>query len=126
MQPPATPALTATNDAPIIAAWADFRAGHIEMENLDDDAVGSGNPAEAAIWRKIDGAEAIIQQTPAKSPRGVAIKLWAALAQITTDRTEMTLVVRRDCENLVAIEQGMNWDARLILSAIQSLEAMEA
>ncbi|MGC1269945.1 MAG: hypothetical protein WA842_05030 [Croceibacterium sp.] len=121
-----TPAPTASTDAELIAAWADFRAGQIEMEDLDDDAVGSGNPAEAEIWRKIDGAEAIIQQTPAKSPRGAAIKLWVALAHITTDRTEMTLVVRRDRENLIAIEQGMDWDARLILSAIQSLEGMEA
>ena len=120
-------------DLAIQAAWERRQAAYRRYNALPhDDLNESFDPethmtaSERECWAIIDAAEAVIEETPASTPRAVAIKLWSALYHCVTGREDDEAITSGDIERVGAIAEDLDWNAKLIVSAIRSLEAMEA
>lgn len=100
-------------DAEIIAAWKRWREAFALSEQEPD-------------WSLIDAQEAIIHRTPARTPKGAAIKLWVALAHRWTSSDGEDACYRGDLNFIAATEHKCDWDERLLISALRSLEGMAA
>lgn len=121
---PAT-AITTGTDAVIEAAWQRRQATFAEYNALGDEwGQDPMHPEEARLWGIIDGAEEVIRSTVTTTPRGVAIQLWTALCHSITDRVDDAAATRGDLAHFYEIEQGQDWNARLVLAALRSLEGM--
>jgi len=110
-------ALMADGDQSLFAAWTRRQRAFAAMRS-------SGPEHEDDFWQIIDQAEGEIRAATASSPRGVAIQLTCALAHC-----ELTAAQSAEVETKTARaidDSAMNWDARLIVSALRSLETMEA
>lgn len=116
-------------DALLQRAWADRRAAYDRYNALpaddDWDEADGETPAGRAEWAKIDAAELTIRTAIASSPRGTAIQLWTALQHCISDRPDEAAVLRRDL-HWFDDDEARDWHVRLILSALRSLDAMEA
>lgn len=113
-------------DTAIIAAWEAFKAAHIDLDQMDDELLGTETKEEIAIWERVDAAEQIIFETPATSPQGIKCKLMVTLYHKLTQRVDSQALLAGLFEALEAKERGMEWPDRMILSAILSLRMMEA
>jgi hypothetical protein len=113
-------------DTAILTAWEAFKAAHIDMDQMDDELLGTETKEEIAIWERVDAAEQIIFETPATSPQGIKCKLLVALYHKLSQRVDSQALLAGLFEALEAKERGMDWPERLLFSAIQSLRAMEA
>jgi hypothetical protein len=115
-------------DAAILAAWERRKSAHMAIDALPDEQCGQcfDSPAEVVLWSAAEAAEAVICDTEARTPRGVAIKLMTALAHNLDDRDTSSAADRGDMPALMRFEERFEPDARMILSALRSLEAMEA
>jgi hypothetical protein len=128
--PATAPASAKGADAAILQAWATWQAGHREMRALQGDLPAEHGSAysveENRLWAIIDAAVERIRATTARSPRDVAIQLCIALCHtLTTDGAELALIEG----NTTAIHRTdaeQDWETRLTLAALRSLEAMEA
>jgi hypothetical protein len=114
------------NDIAIIAAWEAFKAAHTDLDQMDDDLLGTETEQENAIWNRVDAAEQIVLQTPATTPQGLQCKLMVALYHRLSQRIYSKALLAGLFEALEAKERGMDWPDRLLFSAIQSLRRMEA
>jgi hypothetical protein len=110
-------------DAAIIEAWRHREAAYAHFWTLPDNGHDHG---EQATWRIIDRAEEIIRLTEARSPEGMAIKLWVALSHSVGETEEDKAAVRGDLDWFVANDRGLNWNVRLLVSALRSLQMMGA
>ena len=118
---------TEANDAEIIGAWNTRHAAYDQFNALpfSDEPDTAQTPEERAQWAIIDATEETIRATIAASPHGAAIQLWTALQHDITDRQDEAAVLRRDLE-WFKDDKGQDWTIRLILSALRSLNAIEA
>ena len=110
-------------DTLIEQAWERRQAAYAGYHALPVDA---DTQAEAPYWSVIDAAEETIRSTTARTLRGVTIQLWVALDHSQWDRDESRLIQGADLEALLARDTALDWNARLMLSALRSLAAMEA
>ncbi len=114
------------NDDALEDAWTSHRAAMDALEAMDPDLLGCETDEENEIWSRVDAAQAFILDTAAKTPRGAEIKLWVALHHLAGRREDHDAIRRGDVAALDGGEKGMDWNARLVFSAIKSLRNMEA
>ena len=116
-----------STDTLIEQAWQTRRAAYDRYNALpfSEDPNVAETPEERAEWAIIDQIEETIRSTVASTPRGAAIQLWTALQHTVTSRPDEAAALRRDLQHF-QIEHHHDWDVRLILAALRSLEAMEA
>lgn len=129
------PARTATfsqtaakGDIEIEAAWQRRVQAYAEFQSLPDDAepvVDGYRPGERELWDVIDAAEEVIRSRVAKTPRGAMIQLWCVMYHSVTGRDEDAAVTRGDFAALDHADSTLDWNARLTLAALRSLQAME-
>ena len=118
----------AAADAQIEAAWQRRVEAYAEFQSLPDDAepvVDGYRPGERELWDVIDAAEEVIRSRVAKTPRGAMIQLWCVMYHSVTGRDEDAAVTRGDFAALDHADSTLDWNARLTLAAIRSLQAME-
>lgn len=119
------------NDAEILAAWERWREAHAVYDALpfaDEIGLepGTRTPDEAEQWGIIDEAQAVLATTKAATPEGAAIQLWVALWPSNHDGEVVRAIFRRDLAWFEANESDFDWDVRLILAALRSLQAQGA
>jgi len=111
-------------DAELVAAWERRKAAFACYNALPfADEPGGDEEAEKGLWAIIDAAEEVIYQTPAKTPDGVSFKLLASLGHTFTDKKHSDAANVGDLLALV-VEDGLDWNEKLILSALRSLKTM--
>lgn len=121
--------LKADPDAVLEAAWNRWRdaratynaapfANDVEDPAQHDAAVAEEN----RLWAIMDEAEETIRATPAKTPRGAQIQLWIALVGSIDTREQDEALTRGDLAAILATEDRLDWNARLIVAALHSLD----
>lgn len=119
---------SATRDIEIEAAWQRRVQAYAEFQSLPDDAepvVDGYRPGERELWDVIDAAEEVIRSRVAKTPRGAMIQLWCAMYHSVTSSDDEDAVTRGDFAALDRAEGSLDWNARLMLAAVRSLQLME-
>jgi hypothetical protein len=113
-------------DDAILSAWASYVAMRDTLDALPDDkpSIDEQVAFEAPYWAVCDVAENAILVTNATTPAGIAIKIKIALAHMLTSRTHDNALRNGDLATLADPE--LDWDRRVLVSALQSLEAMGA
>ena len=111
-------------DAAILSAWANYLAGRDTLDALPDDKESVDEQAafEAPYWAECDKAEMTILETEATTPAGIAVKIKIALAHMLTQRTHDNALRNGDLATLADPE--LDWDRRVLVSALRSLEGM--
>lgn len=62
----------------------------------------------------------------ATTPRGVMLQLWCAMYHTVTGREDDEALTRGDFAAIDRLDSGLDWNARLTLAALRSLQTMEA
>ena len=115
-------------DAALEQAW-DRRRAAMRVYNAlpyGEDETGRMSAEEARMWGIVDESEEFIRATPARTPRGAEIQLWASLAHSITSRGDDDAINRADLAHFVAKDRDLDWNVRLTLAALRSLHAMGA
>jgi hypothetical protein len=115
----AAPALAASGDADILAAWQRMVETRAAIDALGDDDVDRDN----ALWEAFGRDEKQIQSVVASSLIGAEIQLWCCLLHSVPTPDDEAAVIRRDFSWFVDRDSQQDWTARLIFSAIRSLRA---
>lgn len=123
--PVAALAATPAADAKIVAAWAEWQAARRALDEMDDDLLGCETEEENALWDRVNAAEATIHRTTATTPQGLSYKLWLNLDHSVTKRDHDAAVRSCNLPALVGMMRDLDWREQLIVSALQSLSAME-
>lgn len=84
----------------------------------------SMTPEEIRLWEIIDTAEEVIQSTTARTPHGASIQLWCALHYSILRREDDDAVTRGDLAAIDRHDSELDWNARLVLAALRSLQTM--
>jgi hypothetical protein len=124
---------TPAPDAAILNAWERRTAAYARYNALPSDVradptfsfADGMTDAERREWAIIDEAEADIVEAVATTPAGVAAQLWTALSHIVTERRHVEAVQRGDLVAMIAFNHELDWNEKLIVSALRSLYAME-
>lgn len=112
-------------DAAILSAWASYLAARDAVDALPDDCDREEQAAQQApYWAECSKAEATILEEVATTPAGAAIKVKIALAHMLTYRKHDSALRSGDLAALADPE--LDWGERVLVSALQSLEGMEA
>jgi hypothetical protein len=117
------------SDAAIEAAFERRQRAYAEYTALplDNEPVIDGyGPGERELWDVIDRAELEIRQTIATTPRGVMLQLWCAMYHSVSTGSEDEALTRADFSALDREDVQLDWNVRLMLAALRSLQAMEA
>lgn len=121
----------ATADAAILAAQERRATAYLAMAMLKPDCrsgTGCASTEELKLLREINVAEEILAASVATTPAGVQAQVWAGLyrtlscAKADDDRA----VLSGDLNHLEGLGAQLDWNTRLILSGLRSLQAMEA
>lgn len=117
-----------TPDASIMDALSSYREARATYNALPHSNVEGQDytPAELAEWARMDAAEAEIRHRIATTPKGVEAKLWLALMHTQALKDDDDAAAAGDLAYFQAKESDLEWNERLILSAIASLRAMQA
>ncbi len=118
-----------SGDAVIISAWKrrqDSYAAFIALPIYDGPVAAGYAPGERELWDIIDEAEEEIRSITATTPHGATIQLWCAMYHSITDRKGSDAVNRGDFAALDRMDGTLDWNARLMLAALRSLQSMEA
>ena len=122
----AVPALATDHDADIIAAWRTRKAAFARYNALPmADEAGDMPPSERAEWVIIDKAEETIRSSTAKTPRGVAVQLWAAFQHNLTKRADDEAAQSANLAYFTD-DSRFDWTERLAIAALHSLTAQGA
>lgn len=118
----------ANPDAAIVNAWSRRVEAWRQYNALPCDAEPETTKAEQAVWAIIDDAENEIRTAVARTPEGIAIQLWAALASLSASnyREDEEAVARRDLAHLESKAAGFEWGDRNVIAALRSLRGMES
>ena len=104
------------DDAALATAWREV----VGYRQALDRVAWEGALYDEMI-RPLDLAEMRIRETPAVTPRGAAIKLWLALLHTVEQTVEIRAVEARDLPALLRQDENLDWNARLIVSALRYL-----
>lgn len=111
-------------DAAIIDAWNRRVAAHAMISGGE---VDGRDAALAPYWAIVDECDKLIHTTQATTPKGVAVQIWTALHNSSAYvRDEEQAILRMDLEYLTAHAGSFDWDARSLVAALRSLQAMGA
>ena len=124
----ASEAKGATPDAAIEAAWQRRVEAYAIYNALPADTgpvVGGYAPGEREQWHIIDDAEEVIRSSVATTPRGAMIQLWCAMFHSVTGREQDDALTRGDFAAIDRLDGNLDWNARLVLAALRSLQSME-
>jgi hypothetical protein len=121
-------------DADILRAWERRKAAFKRYNSLPMDVDTDPTfdrkdhmtDAERAEWAVIDAAEAEIVTATATTPSAIAAQLWTALSHTLSERRHDEAAQKGDLAAMLTFEGELEWTERLILSALRSLNAMEA
>lgn len=116
-------------DATIEAAFERRQQAHAAFNALPTDnqpVIDGYGPGERVLLDIIEFAEEEIRQTVATTPRGVMLQLWCAMYSSITKSDAETALTRADFEVVEQIDGKLEWNVRLVLAALRSLQAMEA
>jgi len=111
----------ATAPSPLAAQWEIDRQILHEIDIFPDHS----DDATEHLWAKISTAETIILDNPALTVRDVIAKLKVSLLHSGADGWVDAALIADDDETLIARADELDFTPRLIVSAIQSLVAME-
>lgn len=112
-------------DAAILSAWAGYLAARAALDALPDAYESEAQEAlETEYWAKCSKAEATILEEVATTPAGAAIKVKTALVHMLTYRKHDAALRAGDLAALADPE--LDWSERVLVSALHSLEGMEA
>lgn len=124
-----TAAFAKEGDAVIEASFARRQAAYATYNALppDSGAVVNGyGPGERELWDIIDEAEEVIRSHVATTPRGAMIQLWCAMYHSVSGREDDEAITRGDFGALARLDGTLDWNVRLMLAALRSLQSMEA
>jgi len=119
-------------DAAMQIAWERRKAAFARYNALpfadDTEAAPAGimTPAERECWDVIDSAERTIERSTATTPQAVAYQLWCAVSHTTSDRAQEAAAIQGDLATMTALHGELDWNTKLIVAAIRSLQAIEA
>ncbi|GAA5049740.1 hypothetical protein GCM10023208_08170 [Erythrobacter westpacificensis] len=116
-------AIAADADAGILEAWERWVAARTAINVLPVSYDEWDTREENRLWQLVDKAEEDIRRAKAATKDGAAIQLWIALAHSLETLRQDELIATR---NLAAFEQDdpdFDWNVRLLLAALRSLEA---
>ena len=106
-----------TSADPVLTAFERWQANHAARKLLASDA------GDANLWPIIEAAEEEIRAGIATTPQGIAAMLWVALAHSPAAEDELA-ATRADLAWYEAQGDALDWNVRLTVSAIRSLQAM--
>jgi hypothetical protein len=111
----------AAPDADILAAFAKRCTAY---EGVTHPAASTKH--DDAAWNEINEVERFLELCQAQTPRGVELQLWAALSHLIDDHPAGVEArsYQADLACFVGMKDALDWPARLIVSALQSLRAM--
>jgi hypothetical protein len=112
----------ASADVGIIAAWERWVAARTAFNALPLQYDEWHEQEENRLWRLTDQAEEDIREAKANTKEGAAIQLWIALAHSLETRRQDDLIIARDLPAIEQEEQAFDWNIRMIVSALRSLE----
>ena len=104
----------------ISEAWQLLTSAHRVLRSLPASA------DDRQLWQIIDPAEVTIQSGIAANIDDVAIQLKVSLLHTLPNREDEAVVLWGDVKSLNECSADIDWNARLVLSALRSLEAMGA
>lgn len=104
----------------ISEAWQLLTSAHRVLRSLP------GSADDRQLWQIIDPAEIAIQSGIATGPDDVVIQIKLALLHTLPIRDDEAVVLWGDVNSLSDRDTEFDWNARLMLSALRSLEAMGA
>lgn len=107
-------------DADLIDAFDRRREAQLAFLALPND----GNDAAVNLDDQVAMCETFAQLALASTLRGVEIQLWITLSHLVSDPEHDRRTYIADIEYFGLIEKSLDWPARLVLAAIQSLRAM--
>ena len=117
-------------DAAIFNAWNRRQAASRDYNALPfadyEDCHGAYTPEEQAVLDIIDAAEEEIRSSIAATPQGIALQLWVALHALVTQRDDNRAANEADLEYFEHKGEEADWNVRMIVAAIRSLQNMEA
>lgn len=126
---PVAPAIANEGDAVIEAAFARRQAAYATYNALPPDsgpAINGYGPGERELWDIIDEAEEIIRSHVATTPRGAMLQLWCAMYHSVSGREDDEAITRGDFGAIARLDGALDWNVRLMLAALRSLQSMEA
>lgn len=120
--PAGATALT-TKDADLLDAFERRAKAFSELLALKED--GPTTIAdEERLWDEINMSEGAIAIWQAETPRGVEAQLWTALAHLVGEAEQDARTYRGDLAYFNAIKTDLDWPAKIVLAAINSLRAL--
>jgi hypothetical protein len=118
----AGPALAATNDAALLAAWAEYQ--RLQRINYSTRADAWDEAQEADFCRQLDAVEIVIEQSEATTPKGVVAQILLGLMH-SESGPDPKAIVADDMTSLRAAYPDLDWTAKLALRAVFNLQKME-
>lgn len=118
-------AATLGPDMAIRVAWSRRKAAYARYSAAQD-TDPDWDEVEADCWATIDAMEGTIEQTIASSIDTVTMQLWCALSHVLQDRKPDQAATRCDLDALEDMRESLDWNARLLVTALRGLSAMEA
>jgi hypothetical protein len=125
----AAPVIANEGDAVIEAAFARRQAAYATYNALPPDSgpvVNGYGPGERDLWDIIDEAEEVIRSHVATTPRGAMLQLWCAMYHSVSGREDDETITRGDFGAIARLDGALDWNVRLMLAALRSLQTMEA
>lgn len=112
-----------SGDAAILAAWAEYQ--RLQQFNYGDGSDWE-EARETAFYSALDKVEAVIEQTPATTPRGAVVQLWLSLLHNQQERELNEAIVFGNYAAIFARFDEQDYNVKLVLRAIRALQQMES
>jgi hypothetical protein len=117
------PAGATASDPDILEAWERWVAARTAINALPVDYDDWSQQEETRLWKLADKAEGDIREAVATTKKWAALQLWIALAHTLETLRQDELILTRDLAAIEQEEAGYDWNVRMIVSALRSLEA---
>lgn len=108
-------------DAALLTSYENWRQA-LAIYNVPRDR--DDNAAEQAAIDLICAEEERIRAATATTPKGVEIQLWAFMENSTNALQDNDAIQRGDIQHFVDKEGDFDWEVRMVIAAIASLQAM--
>lgn len=118
-----------SDDAAILAAFKRFQEAHAAYDATPDVPPESNEtytPEQNRLWNLIDRADDEVGKLQAHTPQGVACKLWLAIIHISDDPEAERAAIRADLSWFEQQGDALDWNQRLIVTALRSLTGIAA
>lgn len=113
--------VTTGADAALLASYENWRQA-LAIYNVPRER--DDNAAEQAAIDLICAEEERIRAATATTPKGVEAQLWVFMENSTTDQIDAGAIQRGDIQHFAKNTENFDWEVRLVIAAIASLQAM--